>query len=208
MKTTSDQLGARAARVLAGGATHVARSYKPGLYVARAQGARKWLVDGRELVDYTMGHGALLLGHAHPAVVDAVRTQVGRGTHFGAGSELEIAWAERIVGMVASVERVRFTSSGTEAAMLALRLARAASGRERIAKLHDHFNGWYDTVSVDLDSSGRAVAAAGVPAAVTALTRVVRAGDPEALATALDDRSVAALILEASGAHYGRTDPY
>ena len=205
MTTTSDQLAARASGVLPGGATHVARSYLPALYVARAQGARKWLFDGRELVDYTMGHGALLLGHAHPAVVDAVRTQVGRGTHFGAGSELEIAWAERVAGMVASVDRVRFTSSGTEATMLALRLARAATGRDRIAKLDDHFHGWYDAVSVDLDGSGQPTRSTGVPAAVAGLTRVVPAGDPDALAAALDDGSVAALILEASGAHYGHT---
>jgi glutamate-1-semialdehyde 2,1-aminomutase len=205
---TDADLSARAAAVLAGGATHVARSYRPALRVARAQGARKWLLDGRELVDYTMGHGALLLGHAHPAVVGAVRAQVERGTHFGAGSELEIDWAERIAAMVASVERVRFTSSGTEATMLALRLARAATGRDRIAKLADHFHGWHDAVTVDLDAEGRLVAPPGVPGAVAALTRVVRPDGADAagaLAAALEDRSAAALILEPSGAHYGRT---
>jgi glutamate-1-semialdehyde 2,1-aminomutase len=198
-------LAGRAARVLAGGATHSARSYPHPIHVAAAQGARKWLVDGRELVDYTMGHGALLLGHAHPAVVEAVRAQVARGTHFGAGSELEVRWAELIVGMVPSVERIRFTASGTEAVMLALRLARAASGRGVVVKLDDHFNGWYDAVSVDLDDSGRPAPATGVTASATAETVVVRGGDLEALSHALDGRAAAALIMEASGAHYGRS---
>src|SRR4030081_3553503 len=87
-----DALAERAAAVLAGGATHIARSYRPALFVARAQGARKTLVDGRELVDYTLGQGALLLGHAHPRMVEAVRRQVAEGTHFGAGHVREIEW--------------------------------------------------------------------------------------------------------------------
>src|SRR5260221_14773128 len=101
--TEATDLAARAARVLGGGATHAVRSYTPAIYVARAQGARKWLADGRELVDYTMGHGALLLGHAHPAVVEAVQRQVARGTHYGAAHPLEIEWAELICTLVPSV---------------------------------------------------------------------------------------------------------
>jgi glutamate-1-semialdehyde 2,1-aminomutase len=197
-------LDARAARVLAGGATHVARSYPRPIHVAAARGARKWLVDGRELVDYTMGHGALLLGHGHPAVVEAVSRQLERGTHFGAASALEISWAELIGSLVASVEQVRFTASGTEATMLALRLARAATGRDVVVKLDDHFHGWYDAVYVDLDESGQPAGGLGVPATVTGLTRVVRAGDLSGLERALGDRAAAALILEPSGAHYGR----
>src|SRR5579884_2037947 len=114
----TDDLLARARRVLPGGSTHVARAYAPAIYVSRAQGSRKWLVDGREVIDYTMGHGALLLGHAHPAVVRAVQDQVARGTHFGAANPLEVEWAELIVAMVPSIEQVRFTASGTEAVML------------------------------------------------------------------------------------------
>jgi len=197
-------LAARAARVLAGGATHVARSYRPSIHVERAQGARKWLVDGQEVVDYTMGHGALLLGHAHPAVVEAVQRQVSCGTHFGAASALEVEWAELICAMVASVEQVRFTASGTEAGMLAARLARAATGREVLLKVDDHFHGWYDGVSVNLDQNGTSAPAPGVPAAVGALTRVVRAGDVDALRAALSDGRVAAMFIEASGAHFGQ----
>lgn len=198
-----DQVAHRALDVLAGGSTHVARSYSPPIHVVRAQGARKWLLDGRQLVDYTMGHGALLLGHAHPAVVAAVQRQVERGTHYGAGSLQEVEWAERIRSLVPSAERVRFTISGTEAVMLAVRVARASTGREPIVKFDDHFHGWSDAVCVNLDAAGRPVADAGVPASVAGLTRVVRPGDAAGLASALD--GAAALIVEASGAHYGQT---
>ena len=200
----TDELRARAHRVLPGGSTHVARTYDPVLYVDRSQGSRKWLVDGRELIDYTMGHGALLLGHAHPAVVGAVQSQVARGTHYGAAHPLEVTWAELIASLVPSVDEVRFTSSGTEANMLALRIARAATGRDVIVKLHDHFHGWADTVSVDLDAGGVPTAAPGVPHSIASDTRVVRADDPAAIAAALEDRRAAAVILEPSGAHYGR----
>jgi len=204
LSPTATDLAARAARVLPGGATHVARAYQPAVYVARSQGARKWLVDGRELVDYTMGHGALLLGHAHPAVVEAVQQQVACGTHYGAASPLEVEWAELVSGMVASVEQVRFTASGTEAGMLAARLARDATGRDLLLKLDDHFHGWYDGVSVNFDQNGAAVGPPGVPAGVAAFTRVVPAGDPDVLRSALADHRVAAMFMEASGAHYGR----
>ena len=199
----AEQLAARARHVLPGGATHVARSYAPAIYVTRTQGSRKWLIDGRELIDYTMGHGALLLGHAHPAVVSAVQTQVTRGTHYGAASPLEVEWAELISSLVASVEEVRFTASGTEAAMLALRVCRAATGRDLVVKFHEHFHGWYDAVNVDVDGSGH-VGAPGVPASIAGDTRVVHPEARAELRAALQDRRVAAVILEPSGAHYGR----
>jgi glutamate-1-semialdehyde 2,1-aminomutase len=201
-RARTEDLQARAEKVLPGGNTHVARAYTPAVYVTRAQGSRKWLVDGRELIDYTMGHGALLLGHAHPAIVQAVRDQVARGTHYGASHPLEIEWAELISGLVPSAEQVRFTQSGTEAAMLGLRVARAATGREVVVKLHEHFHGWSDTVSVDLDATGRPEASPGVPKVVASVTRVVPP-DIESIRAALAARDAAALILEPSGAHYG-----
>lgn len=200
----TDELAARAQRVLPGGSTHVARTYTPRLYVARSLGSHKWLVDGRELIDYTMGHGALLLGHAHPAVVEAVKTQVARGTHYGAAHPLEVEWAELITSLVPSVSEVRFTASGTEATMLALRIARAATGRDTVAVLRDHFHGWYDAVSIAVDDDGRAVPTPGVPALFRDDTRVVDPAALETLAAALEDRQAAALILEVSGAHFGR----
>lgn len=202
--TTDGDLAARAARVLPGGATHIARSYVPPIYVSRAAGSRKWLVDGSELIDYTMGHGALLLGHAHPAVVAAVCAQVSRGTHYGAGHPLEVEWAELICSMVASVDEVRFTASGTEAAMLALRVARAATGRDVIVKLDDHFHGWSDAVSVNLDGGVPRVPA-GVAPAQLLTTSVVPGDNVDALRARLATGEVAAVIFEGSGAHYGRT---
>jgi glutamate-1-semialdehyde 2,1-aminomutase len=197
-------LAERAQRVLPGGATHAARSYDPRIYVARSSGSRKWLIDGTELIDYTMGHGALLLGHAHPAVVEAVREQVTRGTHYGAAHPLEVEWAELITALVPSADKVRFTASGTEAVMLALRVARAATRRDRIVKLREHFHGWSDVVSAFVDKDGKTRTPAGVPQALGALTTIVPADDPSALKAALEKGDVAAVILEPSGAHYGR----
>jgi glutamate-1-semialdehyde 2,1-aminomutase len=197
-------LAERAQRVLPGGATHAARTYDPRIYVTRSSGSRKWLIDGTELIDYTMGHGALLLGHAHPAVVEAVREQVTRGTHYGAAHPLEVEWAELITALVPSAEKVRFTASGTEAVMLALRVARVASGRDRIVKLEDHFHGWSDVVSAFIDADGNTRTPPGVPQVLGDLTTVVSAVDPSALEAVLARRDVAAVILEPSGAHYGR----
>jgi glutamate-1-semialdehyde 2,1-aminomutase len=197
-------LAERAQRVLPGGATHTARSYDPRIYVARSSGSRKWLIDGTELIDYTMGHGALLLGHAHPVVVEAVREQVARGTHYGAASPLEVEWAELITALVPSAEKVRFTASGTEAVMLALRVARAATGRDRVVKLEEHFHGWSDVVSAFIGDDGAIRTPPGVPQIVGDLTTVVPTGNPAALEAALARRDVAAVILEPSGAHYGR----
>jgi glutamate-1-semialdehyde 2,1-aminomutase len=197
-------LAERARRVLPGGATHASRTYDPRIYVARSSGSRKWLIDGTELIDYTMGHGALLLGHAHPAVVQAVRDQASRGTHYGAAHPLEVAWAEQIVSLVPSAEKVRFTASGTEAVMLALRVARAATGRDRIVTLREHFHGWSDAVSPFLDADGRTRTPLGVPEALTALTTVVGTDNPADLAATLARGDVAAVIMEASGAHYGQ----
>jgi glutamate-1-semialdehyde 2,1-aminomutase len=197
-------LAERARRVLPGGATHASRTYDPRIYVARSSGSRKWLIDGTELIDYTMGHGALLLGHAHPAVVRAVQDQASRGTHYGAAHPLEVEWAERIVSLVPSAEKVRFTASGTEAVMLALRVARAATGRDRIVKLQDHFHGWSDAVSPYLDADGNTRTPVGVPEALGALTTVVRPVDPTDLDTTVARGDVAAVIMEASGAHYGQ----
>ena len=194
----------RAQRVLPGGATHAARSYDPRIYVARSNGSRKWLIDGTQLIDYTMGHGALLLGHAHPVVVEAVREQVARGTHYGAASPLEVEWAELITALVPSADKVRFTASGTEAVMLALRVARAATGRDRVVKLEEHFHGWSDVVSAFVGDDGAIRTPPGVPQILGDLTTVVPAGDPAALEAALSRRDVAAVILEPSGAHYGR----
>src|SRR5690606_13601075 len=126
----------RARRIFPSGITHDIRAFAPfPVYVERAQGGRKWDVDGNEYVDYIGGHGALLLGHNRPEVIEAIQAALARGTHFGSSHDLEVAWGEQVVKMVPCGEMVRFTGSGTEATMMALRLARAATGRERVVKL-------------------------------------------------------------------------
>jgi len=135
----------RAVQAFPSGITHDVRYLRPfPLYAERAQGSKKWDVDGHELIDYAMGHGALILGHSHPEIAEAVAEQVRRGTHFGAGHDLEIEWGQRVCNLVPSVERVKFTSSGTEATLMAMRLARAFTGRDKIMKFAGHFHGWQD----------------------------------------------------------------
>src|SRR5712691_11401073 len=111
----SRRLAERARTIFPDGVTHDVRYLEPfPVYIDRAAGSHKWDVDGHELIDYWCGHDAILLGHSHPAVVEAVRRQMGRATHPGACHELEIAWGERVQSLVPSAEKVRFTSSGTE----------------------------------------------------------------------------------------------
>ena len=110
-----------------------------------------------------MGHGALMLGHSHPAMVKAVRKQIARGTHFGACHELELEWGAWVQRLIPSAERVRFTSSGTEATLMAIRLARAYSGRNRILRLDHHFHRWHPNVVAAPHPDSAAQPAAGEP---------------------------------------------
>src|SRR2546425_11473314 len=122
----SAALYARASRVLPAGLTHDSRATSPyPLYAARAAGARKWDVDGNEYVDYFGGHGALLFGHSHPPVVEAVQRQAPLGTHWGASHELEGQWAELVQRLVPPAERGRLPGPGARATPRAMRLARA-----------------------------------------------------------------------------------
>ena len=138
----SASLAERARRAIPGGITHDIRHLTPfPIYVESAARARKRDVDGHEYVDYWMGHGALFLGHCHPAVVGAVQAQMARGTHLGACHELEVRWAELVNRLVPSAELTRFTMSGTEATHLAMRIARAATGRPRARRRRDTASG-------------------------------------------------------------------
>ena len=192
---------AQAATTFPNGVTHDGRYVDPfPLYVERSQGAYKWDVDGNRLIDYWTGHGALLLGHAHPAVVAAVSEQMARGTHYGAESELALQWAGLIQELFPSMERLRFTASGTEATMMALRLARAYTGRPVVLRLAGHYHGWHDMLARDsaADSSPPGVYPGLLDATIVLpadLTRV------EATLTTRSD--IAAVILEPTGASYG-----
>ena len=127
------------------GVTHVSRKYGPfPVYMDHGKGPRKWDVDGNEYIDYRTGHGSMILGQAHPAVVKAVQDQMAKGTHLSSGTEHEVKWAQTIKRLVPSVEKVRFVSSGTEANMMAFRIARRFTGKEKIVKFKGAFHGWSD----------------------------------------------------------------
>jgi len=160
----SDDLFSRAKAVIPGGVSSPVRAFKAvggaPLFVARAEGARFWDEDGRAFVDYVGSWGPMILGHAHPAVVEAVRQATGRGTSYGAPCAAEVELAERIVRHVPSVEKVRFVSSGTEAAMSALRVARGFTGRRKILKFDGCYHGHADSLLV---AAGSGVATLGIP---------------------------------------------
>jgi glutamate-1-semialdehyde 2,1-aminomutase len=119
--------------------------FSPGpIFLERGQGSRVWDVDGNEYVDFMMSFGALIHGHAHPKLVDKVSQAAAEGAHFAAATSAEVEAAERFCRMVPSAEVVRFTNSGSEATMLALRLARAHTGRHKFLKFEGHYHGWYD----------------------------------------------------------------
>ena len=200
----SRRLAERAQVVFPSGVTHDIRAFSPWpIYVERALGGRKWDIDGNEYVDYIGGHGSLLLGHNRAEVVEAAQEALGRGTHFGSSHEAEVAWGEQVLRMVPCGERVRFTSSGTEATMMALRLARAYTGRERVVKLVEHFHGWHDLVVGRLREDAAHPYSVGVPAGFYDSLTVLPSGDEIALRETLARRDVAAVIVEPTGAHWG-----
>lgn len=200
----SQRLYQRAIKVIPRGATHDNRFLRPfPVYIERAQGSRKWDVDGHELVDYWMGHGALLLGHSPPEVVEALVEQARRGTHYGACHELEVEWAELVTRMVPCVEKVEFTSSGTEATLMAIRLARAFTGRKKVLKYEGHFHGWNDYGTVAHRPPFDVPDSPGVPEETFRTMVVVPHGDINTTRRLLAARDVACVILEPTGASWG-----
>ena len=189
----------RGRSLFAGGITHQTRFTSPfPAYIDYAEGPYKYDVDDNQIIDYVMGNGSLLMGHSKPEIVEAVREQVGRGTHVGGASTHEVRYAEAVKRLVPSLERVRFTASGTESTYLALRLARAFTGKTKIVKFHEHFHGWHDYVTPE---SGQALG--GVPQEVLD-TVIVAPADIAVVDTILSqDDDIAAVIVECNGAHYG-----
>lgn len=190
----------RSSQFIAGSTTHDRRNLGPfPVFVDRAEGALKWDVEGRPLIDFWMGHGALLFGHGFRPVVEAITQQAARGLLYGACHDLEVRWAELVCQLVPCAERVRFTSSGTEATQLAHRIARAFTGRSRIVKLDGNFHGWHDEAMVHFhvaDQSGFSPGAAenvsvACPATLATIAALLEEGD------------VAAVILEPGGGSAG-----
>ena len=202
----SAALYAEACKVLPAGLTHDSRATSPyPIYVARADGPRKWDVDGNEYIDYFGGHGALLFGHCHAPLVEAVRRQATLGTHWGASHELELHWAQLVQRLVPSAERLRFTASGTEATQLALRLARAYTGKSKIVRFVGHFHGWHDQVAPGGMSHYDGSVPAGIPASLAGETLLLGTDDVAPALEALGSRDdIAAVILEPSGASWGQ----
>lgn len=197
----SQALFRQAQTLFPSGVTHDGRYVAPfPLYVERCAGAYKWDADGNKLIDYWMGHGALLLGHGHPAIVAAVQRQMERGTHYGAEHELSLQWAHLVKRLVPGIELLRFTASGTEATMMALRLARAFTGKPIVIRFAGHYHGWHDMLAHDTNDAS---APAGLYDGVLGST-VVAPTDLDYVEHALRSRTdVAAVILEPTGASYG-----
>jgi len=181
------------------GVTHETRFATPfPVYFNRASGGVKYDLDGNEIIDYVMGNGALLLGHAHPELVAAISSQVAQGTHLGGSTPFEMQWAQSIMRLVPSVEKVRFTNSGTESTYLAIRLARAFTGKKKVLKFEEHFHGWHEYA---LPAQGNSPASA-VPKEVLDLVVVVRPDIEEVEQALKNDPDIATVILEPTGGHY------
>ena len=206
----------RAKRVLVGGVNSPVRAFAavggcPPV-IAEATGAYVTDLDGNRYVDYVGGYGPAILGHAHPAVVQAVAEAARRGTCFGAPTETETLLAEEIHAAFPSVEKLRMTSSGTEAVMTAVRLARGATGRRRIVKCIGCYHGHADAMLVSAGSGAATLgtpSSAGVPPAAVADTRVVPYNDLGAMEQAFREfpDEIAAVLLEPVAANMGVVPP-
>ena len=207
----SAALYARAVDALGGAVGHDVRHFEPvPMYVARGEGGRKWDVDGNEYIDFLMGNGALLLGHSHPAVVEAIQGALVDGTHFGNDHPLHVEWGEIVKQLVPSASKVRFVNSGTEATLLALRLARAFTGKNKVLRFEGHFHGWHDGVVHGFQPPFDADGSLGVPPEVWQSFVTAPANDVDRLEEILTgEGDIAAAIIEPSGASWGRipTEP-
>ncbi len=214
---TRSELFRRASSVIPGGVNSPVRAMRAvgleePLFVRRGYGARIEDAEGREFIDWVMSWGALLFGHADEETVDAVRAAAGDGTSFGAATEREVELAQEIVDAVPSVEKVRLVSSGTEAAMSAIRLARGVTHRDRIIKFAGCYHGHVDAL---LASAGSGLATLGIPStpgvptSVTEHTIVVPYNDVDAVAEAVAHygEGLAAIVVEPVAGNMGVVPP-
>jgi glutamate-1-semialdehyde 2,1-aminomutase len=208
----SEALYKRALSVIPGGVSSPVRAFRAvggtPRFIARGAGQHVTDADGNTYLDFVNSWGALILGHAHPAVVAAITEAAGNGTTFGAPCEGEVELAERIVASYSALEQVRFVSSGTEAVMSAIRLARAFTGRDLIVKFSGCYHGHADHLLVAAGSGlatfGRP-SSAGVPEAFTACTRVLPLDDESSVEAlfAKEGARIAAVIIEPVPANHG-----
>ncbi len=212
----SQELFARAKKVLPGGVDSPVRAFRAvggePLFIERGQGAYVWDADGNRYIDYVGSWGPLILGHAHPAVIEALARAAERGTSYGMPSALEVELAEMIVAAVPSVEMVRFVNSGTEATMTALRLARAYTGRARIVKFEGCYHGHADSLLVQAGSGVATLGlpdSPGVPRGATQDTLVARYNDIASVEAmfAQYGKEIAAVIVEPVAGNMGVVPP-
>ncbi len=215
-KTKSQQLFSTAQNLFPGGVNSPVRAFKAvggaPLFIQRGQGAYLYDVDGNRLLDYVLSWGPLILGHAHPSVVAAIAETAGRGTSFGAPSELEIRLAEAIQSFMPGLEMMRFVSSGTEATMSALRLARACTNRSKIVKFEGCYHGHADFLLVKAGSGVATLGlpdSPGVPAESTANTLVAPFNDLAAVERLFErfNGQIAAVIVEPVAGNMGVVTP-
>ncbi|MBJ7353842.1 MAG: glutamate-1-semialdehyde 2,1-aminomutase [Thermoleophilaceae bacterium] len=212
--TRSDELYARACKVLPGGVNSPVRAMRSigrdPLFIAKAHGCEIVDVDGAAYIDYVCSWGPMILGHADRDVVEAIEGATELGTSYGAPTEVEVQLAEAIADRVPSIEMVRMTSSGTEAGMSVLRLARAATGRDKILKFAGAYHGHSDSLLVDAGSGLATLAVPGSPGVTTGSSKdtiVVPWNDRDALIAACTEHEFAALIAEPCPANMGLVPP-
>jgi glutamate-1-semialdehyde 2,1-aminomutase len=216
LPSRSSELFDRAQKILVGGVNSPVRAFRAvggtPLVIDRAEGSRLWDADGREYLDYVCSWGALILGHANPDVVSAIADQSRRGTSYGMTSPLEIELGERIGRAVPSIERIRFVSSGTEAAMSAIRAARGFTRRDLILKFEGGYHGHADSFLVEAGSGLATLgisSSPGVPAALAQLTLNAPYNDAAAVERILMQHAgkIAAVIVEPVAANMGVAPP-
>jgi glutamate-1-semialdehyde 2,1-aminomutase len=207
----------RAQKILVGGVNSPVRAFRAvggtPLIIGRAEGSRLWDVDGREYVDYVCSWGALILGHAQPDVVAAIGDEARRGTSYGMTSPLEIELGERIARAIPSIEKIRFVSSGTEATMSAVRVARASTKRDLILKFEGGYHGHADSFLVEAGSGLATLgisSSPGVPAALAQLTLNSPFNDIATVDRIFRERAreIAAVIVEPVAANMGVVPPH
>ena len=212
--TRSAELYARALQYLPGGVNSPVRAMRSigrdPIFIERGEGAELTDVDGNTYIDYVCSWGPLILGHADPEVIAAITSAAAAGTTYGAPTAGEVEIAELVAHRIVSVEMLRMTSSGTEAAMSAIRLARAATGREKLLKFAGAYHGHLDGLLAEAGSglaTGAIPSSPGVPSAATAATVIVPWNDPEALIAATEEHQFAAILAEPYPANMGLVPP-